>query len=130
MYQNVDGLMFSCTGEKIVSEGSFNAASAFAGIAGGAAPAAAAPTGGNVGNSPAVAPAPTIAPAAETAAPAPTATTNVAPAPTVEPHTDILNPPPAPVEEKFMHSSGVAYTRAQLNASGWDDAAIDALPKV
>ncbi|WGH28559.1 hypothetical protein 13VV501A_gene0063 [Vibrio phage 13VV501A] len=46
MYQNIDGIMFSRQGDKIVSEGGFNAAAVFAGLQGGVAPSAAAPTGG------------------------------------------------------------------------------------
>lgn len=96
-------------------------------------------------SAPAQMPAPSTAPAAQPSAIGGSGQVQAAPAATVQPAQDFLNPgqpiagaspapaaqmaPPSPVEEKY-DLNGVQYTKAQLVASGWNDAQIAALPKV
>lgn len=115
MYQNLEGLMFAASGDEIVSEGSFNASSAFAGVQGGTVAA------GQQAATP---------PAQQTATPP----ASVTPAhDLVQPQTPgNATPPPVlePVEEKF-NVNGTVYTKAQLLAMpGWTEAHLATLTRV
>ncbi len=106
VYQNIEGLMFAEAGEEIVTEGGFDAASAFAGVKGGMV------QGGQAATTP---------PPAAQATSAP-----VTPAhDLVQPQTPgNATPPPvlAPVEERFV-VQGTVYTKSQLLAMpGWTEA--------
>ncbi|CAH9012763.1 conserved hypothetical protein [Vibrio phage 141O35-1] len=119
MYQNLDGLMFAETGEEIVGEGGFNAASAFAGIQGGTAPQAAAPVGG--------APMGAAAPAANPAPVTPQVAAPVAtPPPVAAPVTPVkvyVHTDPAITKEQYQ-AHDAAWTEDLLVAQGkgrWEE---------
>ena len=122
MYQNLEGLMYAGPGEEIISEGSFNASNAFAGVQG------ATVQGGGAATPP--------TPQAQ-AAPTPQAQA----APTVQPAHDLVQPQtpgnaeappvltPEPVEESYI-VNGKPYTRSQLLAMpGWTEAHLASLQK-
>lgn len=134
MYQNLDGLMYAGPGEEIISEGSFNASNAFAGVQG------ATVQGGGAATPP--------TPQAQ-AAPTPQATVQPAhdlvqpqtPQATVQPAHDLVQPQtpgnaeappvlaPEPTEESYI-VNGKTYTRSQLLAMpGWTEAHLAGLQK-
>lgn len=127
MYQNLEGLMFAAPGEEIVSEGGFNAQSAFAGFQGGQVAAGQ------------QAPAATQAPVA-TQAPAETQAPAATQAPVTPAH-DLVQPqkpgnatqPPvldAPAEPSY-NVQGTVYTKSQLLAMpGWTEAHLAGLTQV
>ena len=94
MYQNINGVMFAEAGEAIISEGSFDAASAFAGMQGGVI--------SNSGVSQVGAP---VTPAHDL----------------VKPGVALAPPPVIPVEPKY-NVDGNVYTKSQLVAAGYTDA--------
>lgn len=116
MYQNIEGLMFSEAGEEIVSEGGFNAATAFAGMQGGQVV-----NGGTVqaGSPVAAQQAPvqqavTPPPVQQAVTPPPPATDLVQPGANIAPP-----PPPVVVEERYTYSN-VTKTLAEWNLTpGW-----------
>lgn len=106
MYQNIEGVMFAEVGEAIISEGSFDAATAFAGVQGGTVVNGATPqVGAPVAAAPVVAA--TVTPATDLVTPGAT----IAPPPVPAP------PVPAP-EVKYNHE-GTVYTKSQLEGFGF-----------
>lgn len=130
MYQNLNGVMFAEAGEEIISEGGFNATTAFAGmqggmVANGATPQAGAPVAGAI-----------VTPQAPQAPAAPQ--TPQAPAAPVTPATDLIGAagaPPSPpalaaTPEQGYMVQGVSYTKATLLAvDGYTEAHLATLPR-
>lgn len=98
MYQNINGAMFAEAGEAIISEGSFDAASAFAGMQGG--------TVSNSGVSQVGAPVAAVTPAHDL----------------VKPGAAIAPPPPLVAVEPKYNVAGHVYTKTQLVDAGYTDA--------
>jgi hypothetical protein len=115
VYQNVEGLMFAGAGEEIVSEGGFNAKTAFAGITGGVVntmtPATVAPVQAATTPLPQV-----VTPAHDLVQPQTPG--NATPPPPLA-----VTPPPVVAVEQSYVIDGATYTRsALLSMAGWTEA--------
>lgn len=108
MYQNIDGIMFSRQGEEIVSEGGFNAAAVFAGLQGGVAPSAAAPTGGAM---PSAMQAPVQQPAMQAPVQQPAASLAQPAASLASPAPSLSQPAAAP--QRVYEHTDTQFTKAQ-----------------
>ena len=118
MYQNIEGMMFAGPGAAIVSEGGFDAKTAFAGVQG------ASVQGGQSATTPLAATTTPVQQAQQQQVAPPPATDLVTPGATIAPP-----PPPVQVDESY-NVEGKVYTKSQLLAMpGWTEAHLVNLPR-